>query len=303
LAEIVGVDKNTVQSVREQLIAGGEIHQVKVRDGRDGKSYRQPASMIVHSPAAARKAQGLLSELGDDAPAGRSLSPREAATLVNIKRRERADTRVEEGLLPREVRIIQSAFQEVGHRIKDESIDLIYTDPPYGQEFLDQWDDLGAFASRVLRPGALMVAYTGQSHLGEVIAALSEHLSYVWCMAIAHSQRQCRIHHKKVVNAWKPLLVFGKGTSRFPDTIWDLFQGNGADKDHHDWAQGLDEAIHFIQALVPAGSHVCDPCLGSGTTGVAAIRCGMRFVGCEVEEGTFVSAKSRLAREAREGRS
>jgi hypothetical protein len=41
LAELVGVDKNTVQSIRDQLVAGGEIHHVGARDGKDGKIYRR----------------------------------------------------------------------------------------------------------------------------------------------------------------------------------------------------------------------------------------------------------------------
>ena len=39
IAEHVGVDKNTVASVRRELEAGGEIHHVHCREGKDGKAY------------------------------------------------------------------------------------------------------------------------------------------------------------------------------------------------------------------------------------------------------------------------
>ncbi|MCL2623771.1 MAG: hypothetical protein FWD31_08910 [Planctomycetaceae bacterium] len=39
IADHVGVDKNTVASVRRELEAGGEIHHVNCREGKDGKSY------------------------------------------------------------------------------------------------------------------------------------------------------------------------------------------------------------------------------------------------------------------------
>jgi hypothetical protein len=149
----------------------------------------------------------------------------------------------------------------------------------------------------MLKPGALLVTYAGQSYLGEVIGALSQHLSYVWCLAVVHAHRQSRIHHKRVVNAWKPLLVFGKGTSRFAGTVWDVFQRTGVSKDHHDWEQGVDETVHYLQALVPTGSVIVDPCMGSATTGVAAQRSGMRFVGCEIDAGAYRQAQGRLARE------
>ena len=81
------------------------------------------------------------------------------------------------------------------------------------------------------------------------------------------------------------------------ETVWDVFQGNGVSKDHHDWEQGLDEAVHYLEALVPAGSLVVDPCMGSATCGVAALRCGMKFQGCEIDAETFQQAKGRIAEE------
>jgi ParB-like chromosome segregation protein Spo0J len=296
LAELVGVDKNTAQSVRDELIAGGEIHHLDVRDGKDGKTYR-PASIIVHSPVAAKRAQAALLELGGDVPEGKPLSPRDASTLVNIKRREQSEDRIQADPLPSTIKLFSGDFREVGRRIKDHSADLVFTDPPYGQEFLSCWDDLGAFAARVLKPGAMLVTYTGQAYLGQVIASLSRHLDYVWCLAVVHANRQSRIHHKRVVNAWKPLLVFGNGTSQFSETVWDVFQGAGAEKQHHDWEQGLTEAVHFLKALIPVGSVVVDPCMGSATSGVAALRCRMRFVGCEIDADAFRQAQARIARE------
>jgi hypothetical protein len=296
LAEIFGVDDKTIAAYRRELEFTSDIPKLESFVGKNGKVYR-PSSIFAATPAAARKAQEILVELGDDVPEGKHLSPRDASTLVNQKRRERADLDVSKGSLPKQIKLYNCDFRETGRKIKDDSADLIFTDPPFGSEFLPLWDDLGAFASRVLKPGALLVTYTGQSYLGQVIADLSKHLSYVWCLAVVHDHRQSRIHHKRVINAWKPLLVFGKGTSKFSETVWDVFQGNGVDKSHHEWEQGVDEAVHFLEALVPSGGMVVDPCLGSGTSGVAALRCGMKFQGCEIDPETFNQAKVRLAQE------
>jgi site-specific DNA-methyltransferase (adenine-specific) len=217
---------------------------------------------------------------------------------LNEKRRERADLKTSGAPLPNQIKIYNCDFREVGKRIKDDSADLIFTDPPFGQEFLPLWDDLGSFAARILKPGALLVTYAGQAYLGQVIAALSQHLNYVWCLAILHdNHQQNRIHFKRVNCCWKPLLVFGKGTSRFAGTVWDVYQGSGADKSHHPWKQGLNEAVHYLEALVPKGSLVVDPLMGSATCGAAAIRCGMKFVGCEINPETFRQAQMRLTRE------
>lgn len=52
------------------------------------------------------------------------------------------------------------------------------------------------------------------------------------------------------------------------------------------------------QIGVKAGDAIFDPFMGSGSTGVAALRMGMRFVGIEIEPGHFETARKRLAKEA-----
>ena len=42
---------------------------------------------------------------------------------------------------------------------------------------------------------------------------------------------------------------------------------------------------------------ICDPYMGSGTTGVAAIRQGRRFVGCEIDPRHFETAVRRIKSE------
>jgi len=42
------------------------------------------------------------------------------------------------------------------------------------------------------------------------------------------------------------------------------------------------------------GEIVCDPCMGSGTTGVACVRTGRRFIGMELEPRYFDSAVKRI---------
>jgi hypothetical protein len=307
LASLMGVDPKTIDAVRRDLVSVREIPELGRFPGSDGKSYpahkmtspNRPTSMIAHSPGGTRKAQETLRELGDDLPTGKHMSPRDASTLLNQKRRERADCRAKDIPLPRDrVQLHEGDFRQVGRQIRDGSADLCFTDPPYGQEFLPRWDEIGAFAARVLKPGSLLVTYTGQTYLGPVLAALSAHLSYVWCMALVHDHGTSRIHHKRVINAWKPLLVFGKGTARFPDTIKDVFHGTGADKQHHAWEQGLDEAVHFLRALVPPGGLVVDPCTGGATTAVASLRCGLRFEGCETDPETCRRARKRIAQES-----
>lgn len=49
---------------------------------------------------------------------------------------------------------------------------------------------------------------------------------------------------------------------------------------------------------IPEGATVFDPFMGSGSTGVACIQTGRRFIGCEIDEGYFKIAERRIAEAA-----
>lgn len=71
--------------------------------------------------------------------------------------------------------------------------------------------------------------------------------------------------------------------------------------------QGVSERSHPTQKPVPLmewclrmakvepGQTVLDPYMGSGTTGVAAVRNGARFIGCELDPEHFATACKRIA--------
>jgi site-specific DNA-methyltransferase (adenine-specific) len=48
-------------------------------------------------------------------------------------------------------------------------------------------------------------------------------------------------------------------------------------------------------SYLPDAQHILDPFMGSGTTGVAAVKCGRRFTGIEISEAYFDVACKRIA--------
>jgi site-specific DNA-methyltransferase (adenine-specific) len=52
---------------------------------------------------------------------------------------------------------------------------------------------------------------------------------------------------------------------------------------------------------MPEGCMICDPYMGTGTTGVACIKSGRRFIGIERDAGHFALARERLTRELAQG--
>lgn len=63
--------------------------------------------------------------------------------------------------------------------------------------------------------------------------------------------------------------------------------------------QGVTGAV--LQWLPASARTVVDPYMGSGSTGVAAVRLGLRFIGIEIDRGHFDVACERIARAQQQG--
>jgi hypothetical protein len=63
-------------------------------------------------------------------------------------------------------------------------------------------------------------------------------------------------------------------------------------KRFHPFEKPCSLMAHFIQRA--PGKRILDPFMGSGTTGVAAVRCGAQFIGIEIEEKYFSIACRRI---------
>jgi site-specific DNA-methyltransferase (adenine-specific) len=92
-----------------------------------------------------------------------------------------------------------------------------------------------------------------------------------------------------------------KGASRIVSYMWKgLCQGAGVDKgeqrDHPTQKPICVMEWCIAQAGCTEGDLILDPYMGVGTTGVAAVRLGMRFVGVEIVEKYFDIAVSRIRR-------
>jgi len=89
---------------------------------------------------------------------------------------------------------------------------------------------------------------------------------------------------------WRGIAAWAIGPSRF--LVW---ASNGAATRHFP-----GKPLHLVDeivALVSAGGRILDPFMGAGSTGVACLRTGRRFVGIECEPYWHSLAVARLAEE------
>ncbi|MFH1555695.1 MAG: DNA methyltransferase [Pseudomonadota bacterium] len=204
--------------------------------------------------------------------------------------RERA-ARVPVAVLPPACDLRLGDFRVVLADVPDGSVDVVLTDPPYPAEFLPLWDDLGAFAARVLRPGGLLVAMSGQTHLPAVMNLLGKHLPYRWTIAYLISGAANVVHARNVQTMWKPVLVYGSSDRR----LYDVARSDKPDKDHHGWGQSEVGMADLLRLVADPGQVICDPFLGGGTTGVVALEYGCSFIGAELDREAYETALVRLA--------
>lgn len=179
--------------------------------------------------------------------------------------------------------------------LEPDSVDLILTDPPYPQEFLEAWSDLGTFAERVLRPGRLLIAYTGHRWLDECFHRLEDSgLNYAWLGSLMFGGNSPSVHDRHVFSGWRPMLWFSKGEWQPPLWSHDSFTGEAREKELHPWQQALGTFLSLIEDHSLVNELVVDPFLGSGTTAVAAVQTNRRFIGCDIDPGAVGVTRERL---------
>lgn len=80
-------------------------------------------------------------------------------------------------------------------------------------------------------------------------------------------------------------------SKRYPRTILSF---PGVYGKEHPTQKPVELAQYFIETYSNKGETVMDFCMGSGTTGVAALQCGRKFIGCEKNEQFFALAQRRI---------
>lgn len=195
---------------------------------------------------------------------------------------------------PSDPRLLVGDFREVLDSLGTETVDAIITDPPYGRDALPLYGDLSKLAARVVRPDGIIVVMVGQYRLPDYLTELSRHLRYHWTAAYFASGDHAKVFPVRVRAGWKPLLIFQRPEATTSPWFTDVFRSGSVEKSDHPWQQSESGMADIIDHLTSPGMLILDPFAGSGTTGVAAVRLGRRFLGCDVDPAAIVQAQRRL---------
>lgn len=189
-------------------------------------------------------------------------------------------------------------------------IDAVVTDPPYGigfkyRSYDDASDKYHGLMNRLVP---------------ELVRITSDGPCFVWQSPLKADQwhsyfpkgyrivAACKIYPdrpgKNSCLSWDPV-IFWSGRSRIQDELprdwnvtdlrpWDGYMGDNPVPCPRPLGQ-----VQYLCDSVQSDS-ILDPFLGSGTTGVAAIRSGKRFVGIEQDPVYFEYARRRIERAVRQ---
>ena len=307
LGELIGVSKNTVADVRVELESTCQIDKFTKLRGKDGKVRRRQKRIVANTANEATKAAKIIGDLPDSAD-GKLFDFNTADRRARRHRRriesEEERVRLESEQLVKPVdsdriHIHRCPFQKVEQiaGIEPESAPLILTDPPYGNDFMDQWDALGAFANRVLKPGGLFVAHVGHHRLDEKMAAIGRHLQYRWMGNSCWEGEANYVASLTIASKWLPVVIYSKEDWTRTNKWCDRFHFELKEKAWHRWQRPLAEIENLLHYFSSHDDLVVDPCGGGFTTAIACERTGRRCISCDVDKVAVIKGLQRLGEE------
>jgi DNA modification methylase len=81
-------------------------------------------------------------------------------------------------------KIVCGDCSSVTKSFPDDSIDLIFTDPPYTKEYLYTYDMLAEFSPRIMKRGASLMMITPHYSLPSIIKSFDGKLKYRWAICL-----------------------------------------------------------------------------------------------------------------------
>ncbi|MEN6546532.1 MAG: DNA methyltransferase [Armatimonadia bacterium] len=255
------------------------------------------------TPIAANK-QELLKLARRDEPTQRKLAGKLAGGTKHLYEAER-EVRIDEAQeraksLPASIpncQVFDCSCQELIGKIEPGSVDLILADPPYGEaKLISCCEELGRFAAHALSPNGSLLVMVGQMYANAAEEALGHHLFNRWRIIYLMQHGGSPVVptvQRRVNSSYKPILWLTRPGYDGP-VHGDVIDSGPKTKLDHEWEQDVQGVARMVELFSYAGELIVDPFLCTGTTGVAALRLGRRFVGCDIDAEALVGARVRL---------
>lgn len=154
-------------------------------------------------------------------------------------------------------------------------------------------------AFRVLRPSGYVMLFTDWRQL-TVFSSAVQMAGFtlrgvcVWDKTAGSRPQRCGFRNQSEFIIWAT-----KGAKRTNGDVYaeGVFRKSNSQRGRVHQTQKPIELMEWLLSVIEPGAPVLDPFLGSGSTGVAAVRSGRDFYGCEVVPDIFATAEHRIKEE------
>ncbi|MEO0140212.1 MAG: site-specific DNA-methyltransferase [candidate division WOR-3 bacterium] len=226
-------------------------------------------------------------------------------------------------------RIYQGDCRKLIGYVPAESVDLVIADPPFGIDFkgkpsnynrtaervLDGYaDEMGDYLNfsrswisklpAVLKETGSAFIFSGWNNLKDVLIAIDEsglvpvnHLIWKYQFGVYTRRRFVTSHYHIVFAAKNPKKYKFHKIERYPEDVIIIKREYWSGKIKTPTKLPLALVERLILYTTDPNDMVLDPFMGSGTTAVAALRTGRRFLGFEIVPEYVRFAEERVGRE------
>jgi len=192
--------------------------------------------------------------------------------LKQIKRDEGNSVKRKKYKFKNDIGLVSDDFYEWSQQhLKEDSIDLIMTEPYCIDADIFFWDRLAEVSERILKPSGFLVSYCGQKLFDRIVGVLSKYLNYHWMYCVGSNCTEKSVQNGLIEN-WQPVLLYYK-----PPLNKDRIL-KARNQDHHQSDMGIS---HFIDMLSSPDDLVFDPMVGTGDVLKVAKTLDRRAIGIE----------------------
>lgn len=235
----------------------------------------------------------------------------------------------------KDVDLRQGDCLELMRDIPDGSIDMILCDLPYGTTARNKWDcvlpykELWQQYERIIKPNGPICLFSQLPFDKTLAVSNMKLLRYEWIwkkqQGTGHlnAKRMPMKAHENILVFYKSLPTYnpqfregtpytcqsGRGSTNYREQKSVLTKNDGfrypldvlefkSDKGLHPTQKPVALLEYLVKTYTNEGDLVLDNCMGSGSTGVACVNTGRRFIGMELDPQYFAIAEKRILEEA-----
>lgn len=196
-------------------------------------------------------------------------------------------------------------------RVKDGSVDLAFTSPPYNRKRNDKYDNyedtkqdfygfLVEFTDQLLRISKGHVIVNIQKNYynkADVFRYIGNYPKLIQDIIIWEKTNPMPASGASITNAYEMFIVFGKkplkSNTTYTKNILTTSVNSKMPKNHRA-VMKQEVADWFIKKFTNEGDIILDCFMGMGTTGISCKKYRRGFVGIEIDEVYFNTAKSNI---------